>query len=138
MVKETWVVTYDMFLKDLDILVGKIYEQSYFTKVSGVPRGGLVPAVVISHKLKLPFISLEDGINLPFSLRKDILVLDDICDSGQTLGRLSTLGFPTAAVYYKQTAGFSPTFVGVEVPDNMWVVFPWEHPFDPKERDFTF
>ena len=33
--------------------------------ITGVPRGGLIPAVLISHKFRIPFIGLEAAKTLP-------------------------------------------------------------------------
>ena len=82
--------------------------------ITGVKRGGLIPAVMISHKLNIPYV---DRIN------KDTLVVDDICDSGETLGNI-VAGY-TATLHYKKTASFTPDFYSKEVGDE-WIVYPWE------------
>ena len=56
--------------------------------ITGVPRGGLIPAVLMSHKFNIPFIGLEAAKTLPGDLKKQILVVDDIADSGNTLAQI--------------------------------------------------
>jgi hypoxanthine phosphoribosyltransferase len=82
--------------------------------ITGIQRGGLIPAVMISHKLHIPFVS---------RINKDTLVVDDICDTGETLK--NTVGMYTATLHYKKTAGFTPDFYSKEVGDE-WIVYPWE------------
>jgi len=82
--------------------------------ITGIQRGGLIPAVMISHKLHIPFVS---------SINKDTLVVDDICDTGETLK--NTIGMYTATLHYKPTAGFTPDFYSKEVGTE-WIVYPWE------------
>ena len=44
--------------------------------VTGIARGGLIPAVMVSHKLDLPYVD---------AVGPNTLVIDDIADSGVTL-----------------------------------------------------
>jgi hypoxanthine phosphoribosyltransferase len=81
--------TYDKFQTKVDDLVDTIAKSGYSpTVVVGVQRGGLVPATYLSHKLGVPLqvLDLEVGFkekhNLDYSA---ILLVDDICDTGQTL-----------------------------------------------------
>jgi hypoxanthine phosphoribosyltransferase len=82
--------------------------------ITGIQRGGLIPAVMISHKLHIPYVS---------RINKDTLVVDDICDTGETLK--NTIGMYTATLHYKPTAIFTPDFYSKEVGTE-WIVYPWE------------
>lgn len=82
--------------------------------ITGIERGGLIPAVMISHKLNIPYVN---------KINKDTLVVDDICDSGETLK--NTIAGYTATLHYKKTASFTPDFYSKEVGDE-WIVYPWE------------
>lgn len=82
--------------------------------VTGLKRGGLIPAVLISHKLDIPYV---ESINI------NTLVVDDICDTGETL--LGIVTPFTAVLHHKPAAKFRPTFFGEEVGDE-WIVYPWE------------
>ena len=46
------------------------------TDIYGLQRGGLIPAVMLSHKLGIP---MTQDIKKP-----NLLIVDDICDSGET------------------------------------------------------
>ena len=99
--------------------------------IYGCPRGGLIPAVMLSHKLNIPLIVEENQIT------QNTLIVDDICDSGETF--LSMLdkhqkGYEIedapkfACLHYKyDTSDFLPDFFGVEIRDfEGWIVYPWE------------
>lgn len=93
-----------------------------FSTIAGIPRGGLVPAVMLSHALDVPLIPL------PLAGEKTIVV-DDITDYGETfLGLTKTLphGAHTASLLHKPRSKFRPHFIGQIVANDDWVVFPWE------------
>jgi hypoxanthine phosphoribosyltransferase len=92
-----------------------------FNGVYGIPRGGLVLAVRLSHLLEIPLILGRDDIT------KNTLIVDDIVDSGGTMERLlGSLGknFRIAVIYYDRGATIKPDFFVRE--KTKWVVFPWE------------
>jgi hypoxanthine phosphoribosyltransferase len=84
---------YNEYKKDLNSLVKQIQKKNTkYDFVLGVERGGLIPAVHLSHRLGIPLKTLswssqlKDGSMLTwFILRnKKILLVDDIVDSGKT------------------------------------------------------
>jgi light-regulated signal transduction histidine kinase (bacteriophytochrome) len=91
--------------RDFDNYVSSIFNQLQSSKwipdyIVGVKRGGLIPAVKLSHMLDKPLIMMscqlrDDADNRvklleAESLSKDkkILIIDDICDSGNTLQKI--------------------------------------------------
>ena len=92
--------------------------------ITGIERGGLIPAVMISHKLNIPYTT---------KINKDTLVVDDICDSGETLKNM-VAGY-TATLHYKKTASFTPDFYSKEVGDE-WIVYPWERTDSETIQDY--
>lgn len=94
--------------------------------VTGVPRGGLIPAVLISHKFRIPYIGLEAAKTLPGELKKQVLVIDDISDSGNTLKQIERHNFITATLAVRNTSDFIPSMFGDFIKDDRWMVFPWE------------
>jgi len=91
--------------------------------VGGLPRGGLIPAVMLSHKLTIPFVSQANiaGVN------GNILIVDDICDSGKTLKRFKfESNVYTATLHYKTTAEYEPHFWWKLADNNTWYYYPWE------------
>ena len=99
----------------VDSICGRIItEIPNIDSIHGLPRGGLIPAVLISHRLDIPFAT---------TVGKHTLVVDDICDTGYTFQNAP--GVYTAALHYKRTAKFRPTIYAKEVGDD-WIVYPWE------------
>jgi hypoxanthine phosphoribosyltransferase len=95
--------------------------QLNITHIMGLPRGGMVPAVMLSHKLNIPFFGTGMILN------KNILVVDDICDTGETLNRLKQSGCLTASIHFKSTATVRPDFWYGIVGEEDWIVYPWEN-----------
>ena len=95
--------------------------------ITGVPRGGLIPAVLMSHKFNIPFIGLEAAKTLPGDLKKKVLVIDDIADSGNTLAQIERHNFQTATLVRRYSSTYTPSMVGQDVRDDHWLVFPWEN-----------
>ena len=93
--------------------------------VYGIPRGGLIPATMISHKLNLKYVN---------AIYPNTLVVDDICDSGITIRDCG--GIYSATLYYKPNDIAKPTIFGEEIITNRWVVFPWEQPDAPMVQDY--
>jgi hypoxanthine phosphoribosyltransferase len=92
--------------------------------ITGIERGGLIPAVMISHKLNIPYVT---------KINKDTLVIDDICDTGETLKK--TVAKTTATLHYKKTASFTPDFYSKEVGSD-WIVYPWERKDSDAVQDY--
>lgn len=102
--------------------------------VGGLPRGGLIPAVMLSHKLNIPFVS-QSQIQ---TITGNILIVDDICDSGQTLKRFKfEENVYTATIHYKTTAEYEPHFWWKLAPLDEWIVYPWEQKDSQTQPDYA-
>ena len=100
----------------VDELCKKITESLLLiNSIHGLARGGYIPAVMVSHKLNIPYST---------TVLRDTLVIDDICDSGKTLEKAP--GLYHAVLHYKpHTSSFVPTLWAKEMGDE-WIVYPWE------------
>ena len=88
-----------------------------FDGIYGVPRGGLIPAVMLSHYLQLPLLLYPT---------KKTLVVDDISDTGLTLNSFKDRTIVTIA--YTKWTSVKPTFSIYEKhKKDSWLIFPWEH-----------
>ena len=94
--------------------------------VSGIPRGGLIPAVMMSHAFGIKYISYSSAKLLPADLRAKTLVVDDIADTGHTLEEASKLDFITSTLAMRAGSKTSPRLYGELITDDRWLVFPWE------------
>ena len=106
----------------VDLLCEKIIKSGQqIEHIFGMPRGGLIPAVMISHRLDIPLTLNPDTPN--------ILVVDDICDSGETFKDfyLKHSFAKTACLHFKpHTSIFNPDFAANKFFSDNWVVYPWE------------
>jgi hypoxanthine phosphoribosyltransferase len=84
--------------------------------IHGIKRGGLIPSVMISHQLNLPWT---------YEIFPNTLVVDDICDSGETLTNYA--GVYTAVLVYKpHTSTFKPNIYARVHSGDEWIIYPWE------------
>jgi len=129
---------------DIEVLVDNLAEQiNKMDKkpfyIYGVPRGGAIPAVWLSHKTGIDYYQLNSAQISKTADLSHILIVDDICDSGETIKKLKE-NFPkcqTATLYYKETAIDKPDIYG-KVTGEEWLVFPWENNEEVGNRDRTY
>lgn len=89
--------------------------------IVGIPRGGMIPAVMLSHKLNKPLHTYRPPAP------SNVLMVDDICDSGRTLEKLKhEVGVYTVTLHHKQSAVYEPSFWYSLVQEEDWIVYPWE------------
>tara|TARA_R110002167_G_scaffold102784_4_gene266372 strand:+ start:2110 stop:2541 length:432 start_codon:yes stop_codon:yes gene_type:complete len=118
---------------DIEVLVEKLCDKITSSKLEvkdlwGLPRGGLIPTVMVSHRLSIP---ITKGTISPTTL-----IIDDICDSGLTFEKYYDIhqnyhSFPfnlkTACLHYKpHTSSFKPTLWANHWSSNDWIIYPWE------------
>jgi hypoxanthine phosphoribosyltransferase len=111
-----------------------------YTHVTGISRGGLIPAVLLSHRLSIPYISFIEAFSMPGG---KILCVDDICDTGCTMKACEKMikhvifKFHFASLCYRKNPKFKPMYPGKLVAHKEWIVFPWELPKYDKGGLFT-
>ena len=94
--------------------------------IYGPPRGGQPIAVTLSHRLGVPIINGVDDYWKHYSRpRTNILLIDDIADTGKTLKPLIGTNIIIYTIYYHQQSIVKPDYYVFEKKDE-WVVFPWE------------
>jgi xanthine phosphoribosyltransferase len=108
-------------------------ENSIPEYIVGLPRGGLIPATIMSHMLDVPLLSLKDIDKRKNNL--NILIVDDIADSGKTLNPFTTK-YRTATLHYKPQSIHLPTYYAHEVNNDIWVNFPWEKKDSKSIQDY--
>lgn len=120
-----------------------------FTHVIGIARGGMIPATIMSYifdaKLysygvssydgkKQTNLTVEQDINFDdLDSNSKILVVDDICDTGDTIEHLKEkIGSDRfelvryATLFAKKDSQHKVDHFGVLVNSDTWLVFPWE------------
>ena len=111
------------------------------THIVGIARGGLIPAVMLSHSFDLPMetlgVSFRDNRATHHTKFKPIddaryLIVDDINDSGTTFKVVTDifknrrLQHRTAALINKEKSYFNVDFYGEMFYHDDWINFPWE------------
>ncbi len=146
---------YDQSMLELDVeyLCSQVRKEAagFPTVIVGIARGGLVPAVMMSHQLGVKMIalhwSLRDNTRIDEKLlmglvvaNSKVLIVDDICDSGATLNSMygalksvygeNILGkIRTAVLWNNTSSAFTPTDWARTIDrqsDKRFIVFPWE------------
>jgi len=119
---EKFYVTWEEIEELVDLLAKQIIKSGYQIEyIFGLQRGGLIPAVLLSHKLDIPMT--QDPT------RQNILIVDDICDSGETFKEFF-LEYPHsifACLHFKpHTSCFNPEYAANKFFSDAWIVYPWE------------
>ena len=105
-----------------DIAEHLIRTRIEFAGVYGIPRGGTILAVMLSHKLDIPFImDLKDGY--------DYIIIDDIVDTGETLKKYKEQhecrNSYFVTIHEHEQSSVKPDY-SVLYKEDKWIVYPWE------------
>ncbi|MGI6245717.1 MAG: xanthine phosphoribosyltransferase [Pseudochelatococcus sp.] len=145
--QKAFPVSWDQFHRDARALAWRLHDAGPFEALVCVTRGGLVPAAIIARELEIRLIetvciaSYHDYANqgelklikeispaLSKNGGRNVLVIDDLVDTGKTLSLVHTL-LPEAhyaAIYAKpQGRPLVSTFI-TEVSQDTWIYFPWD------------
>ena len=113
--------------------------------VIGIQRGGLIPAVHLSHYYDVPLqtmtVSFRDqsnvvGFDVIAKVDPNIktLIIDDINDSGKTFNYIKNRNKNNKNITYcslvdNLNSDFQVNYCGLEIDkkEEQWVVFPWEN-----------
>ncbi len=136
-------VTWDQLHRDARLLAGTLMPLGPWRGIVAISRGGLIPAAIIARELDcrlietISVVSYDEERQAPPQLLKHptaaedgdgFLIIDDLVDSGVT-AQLVRQVLPRAyfACLYAKPAGRPSTdsFV-VEVPQETWILFPWD------------
>lgn len=95
--------------------------------IHGVPRGGMIPAVMLSHMLDIPVLPVLNSSTQIITKEglDDLLIVDDIADSGRTIEKYKNR-FDIATVYVKINLEERPTYWATVAAVDEWVLFPYE------------
>tara|TARA_R110002012_G_scaffold122693_1_gene272863 strand:+ start:67 stop:519 length:453 start_codon:yes stop_codon:yes gene_type:complete len=130
----------------------RVEDKGNITHIIGLARGGLIPATIMSYTLDKPLLTygissyegskktgnfhISQSLNLNELKEKNnnlhFLVVDDICDTGDTMDhirkKLAFAGilYTTACICTKEKHTKWLDHYGTVVSDNKWIVFPWE------------
>ena len=145
-------IPYERFLDEVETLARALEADSWKPDfLVGIGRGGLVPAAYLSHRTGLQMLSVDhssgevgfgdellDKLATKITSGSNILIVDDINDSGGTIQYLRTaieakIGAPdrlrVAVLVHNVRSKAKAEYHGSEIDreqDKRWYVFPWE------------
>ena len=114
--------------------------------IVGLSRGGLTPGVMMSHWMEKPFKSIKASLRdfpewedyLPRKTDERVLIVDDICDSGETFHKIreyinerkeNGVDVRFATLWWNCECNFEPHYYVNEIAKDStktWIMFPWE------------
>lgn len=123
-------------------------QQLEFDMILAITRGGLIPAGLLSYSLGIkdirtvsiePYKEKEQQSiktiqqpNFYMFMGKNVLIVDEILDGGETYAHLRKILKPvmdiaafTFAVLFHKGIAPDPDFYGAKVPSDVWLEFPW-------------
>jgi len=145
-------IDWNQIYRDIDNLSMLVALKKKPDAIVAIGRGGLIPATILSYNLNIKVIqnfqieSYEGETNTgvhklwqspefhfveAFS-GKNILVVDDLADSGNTLRLVKrffeykNINLLFATLYTKKGTAFTPDVSLREYSTEEWIVFPWE------------
>lgn len=145
-------IAYPSFLSDVQAVAAAVADSAWQPDfVVGVGRGGLVPAVYMSHRIGLPMLSIDHSAKVPGFADEllgkvaeksrsgvRLLFVDDINDSGSTIDYIRRLladhGGDPANLRFAVLLDNVRSLARVDyrarmidrAEDKRWFVFPWE------------
>ena len=100
-----------------------------FKGVYGIPRGGLILAVMLSHKLDLPLIMSKDELD------ESSIIIDDIADTGKTLLDFTEYESYVVTIHEHEQSLIKPDYSVLDKGDK-WIVYPWETEDSEEIQDY--
>lgn len=99
-----------------------------YNAIYALPRGGLVAGVMLSHRLGIPLTLNMESVLLLKHQGSNVLIVDDISDSGKTLKHFHEDKYDIATLYVrKHTTIVMPKYGGIYISHDRWLLFPWEY-----------
>ena len=134
--------------RDLNSLCREILLDKFDPDVIvGLSRGGLTPGVMMSHWMEKPFKAIKASLRdfpewedyLPRKTDEKVLIVDDICDSGETFHKIrehinerkeNGVDVRFATLWWNNECNFEPHYYINEIAKDTtktWIHFCWEN-----------
>jgi len=146
----SWEYYFQLVDRLIDIISNKAQEK--FDLVVGISRGGIIPALFMSHSWNIPLdivvtssytkenkqsklkIGSPSYLCFPDVIKESrILIVDELVDSGETMKAVVDLyrkkGFKnirTSVLFYKKNSKFDPDYFAASEDKDVWIKFPYE------------
>lgn len=141
-IRSSWAVSWDRLHEDGRRLAARLLAgERRFDGIIAISRGGLVPAAILAREMEIRLVdticvsSYQDRRRGDLQVLKEVtgsgrnmLVVDDLSDTGSTArevrARLPEAAF--VALYVKPAGRDCVDMFISEVPQDCWIVFPWD------------
>ena len=148
--KRCELISWARFYNLSRLLSHKIHDSGFRPDIIiAIARGGYMPARIISdflHVMNLTSFKIEHYrgtrkkrkvvVRYPLGpgvAGGKVLLVDDVCDTGDTFGvaskhlgeRIQALEIRTAVLHYKKTSSFIPDFYARRMVKWRWIIYPW-------------
>ena len=128
------LITWNEFDNAVSELTNQVIRDGKPDIVVGIPRGGLPLAVTLSHQLEVPLFIPSYGHSYATISDKDILIVDDISDTGQEMRQQLKYADQfechqvRTLVLIEREGTIQPTTYKWKhiTKDEGWIIFPWE------------
>ena len=122
------------FTDDVKILSGKIMQNGNVPeKIFAIKRGGAFLGTSLSYIMDRPvyYVAGSEGLNLNELSSSRVLIVDDICDTGNTFSKITkgTKNFKTCSLFFNVKQNFRVDYFSRKIDrdeEKYWIVFPWE------------
>ena len=102
----------------------------------GIKHGSVIPAMLLKQQMEGFFITVNkfcftEELN-NFKLLHDIILVDEISDTGKTIDEISrkldilNIKYETAVLVDKGKAKKFINYIGMKIDTENWIKFPWE------------
>jgi len=118
-----WYYRFEQLLEDVEVLehdirASDLWANNKIKNIYGIPAGGLIPAVLLAHRLGIPLIPSQ------YQVDPRTLIVDSICDHGDALSQHWGVAIGAAVLITKPWSQVQPTFFVHETRRH--VQFFWE------------
>ena len=128
------LITWDEFDNAVLELTNQVIRDGKPNIIVGIARGGLPLAVALSHQLEVPLFIPSYGHSYATISDKDILIVDDISDTGQEMRQQLKYADQfechqvRTLVLIEREGTIQPTTYKWKhiTKDEGWIIFPWE------------
>lgn len=121
------IYTWQDFEDDVKTIIDSLKTRDWVIKeIIAIPKGGLLLGARLANTLKVPLrTDIRDG---SLNNHENILVVDDIADSGRTFMDIPKIyTYKTLTLVKKKTSQFVPNLSIRACDEDEWIVFtPWE------------
>ena len=145
--KKLWY-SWEEIIRDMGVLCRDMVIDHFEPDVVvGLSRGGLTPGVMMSHWMEKPFKSIKASLRdfpewedyLPRKTDERVLIVDDICDSGETFHKIrehinerkeNGVDVRFATLWWNNECNFEPHYYINEIAKDTtktWIHFCWEN-----------